>query len=119
MPESGRRPGMAGLLRDVDDASFQSLVEQHENVVVDAWAPWCAPCHRIEPSLQELAGKFEGRVVIAKLNTDENMRTATQLQIMGMPTLVLFRNGKRVAQVVGAQPKPVIEGAMVKAFGLD
>ena len=77
-------------------------------VLVDFWAPWCAPCRRIAPALEELAGEFAGRVKIAKLNVDEAHELSSQLGIRSIPTLLLFKDGRVAEQYVGARPKSEI-----------
>jgi thioredoxin len=77
-------------------------------VLVDCWAPWCPPCRAIAPTLDQLAAESGGRYVIAKLNVDENPGTAGQYRIQGIPTLLLFKNGKLVDQIVGLAPKPTL-----------
>jgi len=77
-------------------------------VLVDAWAEWCGPCRMIAPVLDQLAEESGGRYKIAKLNIDENPRTAGQFNIRSIPTLLIFKNGKLVDQIVGVQPKPAI-----------
>jgi thioredoxin 2 len=77
-------------------------------VLVDAWAPWCGPCRMIAPTLDQLAAESAGRYTIAKLNVDENPRTAAEYRIEGIPTLLLFKNGKLVDRIVGLAPKPTI-----------
>lgn len=74
-------------------------------VLVDFWAPWCAPCRAIAPILDELASEFPGKVKIAKVNTDENQQLAMQYNVFSIPTLMLFQNGQVVEQFVGVQPK--------------
>jgi thioredoxin 1 len=103
---------------DINDADFAQFVKQHPNVVVDAWAPWCGPCKRIAPILEELAKEYEGNVAIGKLNTDENQRTAMSYGIMSIPTLLVFKNGQRVDQIVGLAPKDTLKSKFDKAFGL-
>jgi thioredoxin len=92
----------ATFARDVVDASSS------RPVLVDAWAEWCGPCRMIAPVLDELAAESGGRYKIAKLNVDENPRTAGQFNIRSIPTLLIFKNGKLVDQLLGAQPKPAI-----------
>jgi thioredoxin 1 len=90
----------------VTDASFESEVLQSDKLtVVDFWAEWCGPCKMMNPVLDELSKELEGRVVIAKLNVDENPEIPTNLMIRGIPTFVMFKGGKEVARIVGAQSK--------------
>ena len=88
--------------RDVIDASSS------RPVLVDAWAEWCGPCRIIAPVLDQLAAESAGRYKIAKLNVDENPRTAREFNIRSIPTLLIFKNGKLVDQLIGAQSKPAI-----------
>ena len=77
--------------------------------LVDFWAPWCAPCRAVAPVLDQLAGEYGGRLVVGKLNVDENGPIAAQYNVMGIPTLVLFSGGNEVARLVGAQSKEKIK----------
>ena len=94
---------------EVTDSTFKETVERHPLVVVDCWAPWCGPCRMVAPIIEELALDYAGKVMFAKLNVDENRRTATQYQIMGIPTLLVFKHGKLVDTIVGALPKQMLE----------
>src|SRR6185369_14358368 len=89
----------------ITDADFDSLI-QNSNVpvVVDFWAQWCGPCRALAPLLEKLAGDFAGRLVVAKINVEENDQVATRLKVQGLPTLLFFCNGKQVDQQVGAPP---------------
>jgi thioredoxin 1 len=90
----------------VDDKSFNGVViEAKVPFLVDFWAPWCAPCRGIAPMVDELAGEYSGRVGFAKVNVDENPRVATEYGIRSIPTLLLFKEGKPVKQIVGLRPK--------------
>lgn len=90
----------------VSDNTFQKeVIDSELPVLVDFWAPWCAPCKMIAPFVEELATEFDGRVKFAKVNTDDNQLNAGQLGIRGIPTLILFKNGKETDRVVGAVPK--------------
>ncbi len=94
----------------VTDATFsQEVLQSSIPVLVDFWAPWCAPCRMVAPVLEELAKDYAGRIKIAKLNTDENQQTAMQHRIQGIPTLLFVKNGQVVDQVVGAVPKPTLD----------
>lgn len=93
----------------VSDAEFPAKVLQSAvPVLVDFWAPWCGPCRMVAPSLEELAGEYAGRLVIAKVNTDEDAINAQRLRVQGIPTLVFFAGGREVDRVVGALPKAAL-----------
>jgi len=93
----------------LNDANFdQEVIQSDLPVLVDFWAPWCAPCKMIAPVLVELAGDYAGRLKVAKLNVDDGPGTARTYGIQGIPTLVLFRGGREVERFVGALPKQVL-----------
>lgn len=88
------------------DQSFQEKVLKSEKpVLVDFWAPWCGPCRMVSPVIEELAKEFDGKVVIGKMNVDENPQVAGQFGIMSIPTVMLFHGGKPVKALIGAQGK--------------
>jgi len=90
----------------VTDATFKAEVLASElPVLVDFWAEWCAPCHRLAPVLDELSEEYDGRARIVKLDSDENPETTREYGVMSMPTLIVFRGGQVVSQVIGAHPK--------------
>jgi len=99
---------------EVTDLNFKQFISSNKYSVVDFWAEWCAPCRAIAPIVKELAEQYAGKVVFGKLNVDENPRTASEYGIMGIPTLILFKDGRPVDMVVGAVPKRVLEGRIVK-----
>ena len=86
-------------------------------VLLDAWAPWCGPCRMVGPIMEQLAAESKGRYRIAKLNVDENPGTAAQFQIQSIPTMLIFKNGKLVDRLVGAQPKPAILARLMSHVG--
>ena len=97
---------------DVTDASFESEVLQAETpVVVDFWAPWCGPCHAVEPILAALAEEHEGAVKFVKLNIDENLQTASRYEVLSIPTAILFQGGEARGTVIGARPRSYYEQA--------
>ncbi len=93
----------------VDAKNFDEVISKYENVVVDFWAEWCMPCRMIAPIIDQLAKEYAGKVVFAKLNTDENPQVAARFGITGIPTLIFFKNGKPVDKIIGAYPKGEIE----------
>ena len=99
---------------DITDQQFDAFVAAAPFVVVDFWAEWCGPCHVIDPIVEDLARKYDGRVTFAKVNADENPMKIRLFGIMGIPTLLMFRNGTLVDTVVGAVPKATLEGRILK-----
>jgi len=96
------------------DDNFNELTKKHPYLVVDCWAPWCGPCRMLSPTVDAMAKDYVGKVVFAKLNTDENTETASKFRIMSIPTLLFFKNGKLVDKAIGALPRPMLESQVKK-----
>jgi len=91
------------------DADMDEAVKKYATIVVDCWAPWCGPCRMVHPIIEELAKEMQGEIVFGKLNVDENPVTSTKHQIMSIPTLLVFKNGALVDQIIGAMPKNILK----------
>ena len=94
---------------DITDATFENEVLKSDSItVVDFWAPWCGPCRKMGPVLDEIASDFNGKIKVAKINTDENLKTAKEYQISGLPSIVIFKIGEPKETLVGLMPKSSI-----------
>ena len=104
----------------VNDGNFEAEVLTASNsqpVMVDFWAEWCRPCHMLAPTVAEIAQDYEGKLKVMKLNVDEAMNSAGRYNIRGIPTLLVFKNGQVVEQIVGAVPKEQITKALERHLG--
>ena len=108
---------MSEHIHYVTDANFEAEVLQSATpVLVDYWAEWCGPCKMIAPNLDDVSKEYAGKLKVAKLNIDDNQETPAKFGIRGIPTLILFKGGKMVDQLVGNQPKEVIEQLLAKSL---
>jgi thioredoxin 1 len=92
----------------VNDADFDKFVTKYPVVLIDCWAPWCGPCRMVAPVIDALAREMSGTVVFGKLNTDENSAVPNKFSISAIPTMLIFKDGKMVDRIVGAQPKEAL-----------
>lgn len=106
---------MSGIT--VTDTTFDTeIMKSAVPVLVDFWAVWCGPCRMQDPILEEVVKEFEGKVKVAKLNVDENPDTAAKYSVMSIPTLLLFRNGEVVKQMIGVQSKETLSNEFDKVI---
>ncbi|NLF88476.1 thioredoxin [Candidatus Bathyarchaeota archaeon] len=96
------------------DQNFEQTISTNKTVLVDFWATWCGPCRALAPTIAELAAEYSGKVLIAKLDVDQNPETAEKFQVFSIPTMVLFKDGKEADRLVGLCPKSRITDAIAK-----
>jgi len=102
----------------IEDSNFDKVVLQAKiPVLVDFWADWCGPCRMVAPLVEELAEEYEGRVSFGKVNVDKNPKVASQYGIMSIPTLIIFKGGKPVSNIVGFRPKNELKKSLDAALG--
>ena len=106
---------MAANIKATSDSNFETdVLKSSTPVLVDFWAEWCGPCKALAPKLEEIAGELAGKITVAKLNVDENPGTPGQFGIRGIPTMILFKDGKQIDQIVGNHPKENIVAMLNK-----
>ncbi len=105
------------IVASATDQNFQKeVLESNIPVLVDFWAEWCGPCRALAPTIEEIATQYQGKLKVMKMNVDENQGTPGQFRIRGIPTLIIFKGGQAVDQLVGAHPKGTISAAVDKAM---
>jgi len=103
------------MAAELNESNFDAeVIESDVPVLVDFWAVWCGPCRMLTPTIEALAGDFDGKIKVAKINVDENQQLAAKYGIMSIPTVMVFKGGKVVEQFIGVQPKGVYEDAINK-----
>jgi len=102
---------------EVSDSNFESeVVKSDVPVLVDFWAPWCGPCRAIAPMVEEISSSYEGKIKVGKMNVDENQATTMKFGIRSIPTLIMFKGGEAIDQIIGAVPKGEIEKVVEKSL---
>ncbi|MFW5975401.1 MAG: thioredoxin [Desulfosalsimonas sp.] len=113
--QEGRK--MAEAIKEISDNTFeQEVLKADQPVLVDFWAPWCGPCKAIAPVLEEISKDYEGKIKIVKCNVDDNPSTPSNYGIRAIPTLILFKNGEKMEQIVGMVQKAKLEDAINKSL---
>jgi thioredoxin 1 len=116
LTEEDNKPKEDKMVLELTGQTFDEAVKNNSSLVVDCWAPWCGPCRMMSPVIDELAEGYKGKVTFAKVNTDENQDIATRYQVMAIPTLLFFKDGKLADRKVGALPKKSLEAELTKTF---
>jgi thioredoxin 1 len=96
------------------EANFEESINKNKVVLVDFWAGWCGPCRALAPTIEELAKEYAGKLLVAKLDVDENPKTAEKFQVFSIPTVVLIKDGCEVERIVGLCPRKQYDGALAK-----
>jgi thioredoxin 1 len=109
-PKEGRMA--EGLLEATTNNWDAEVINAQGLVMIDFWAAWCGPCRMISPTVEELAGEYTGKVKVMKLNTDENSEIASRYKIMGIPTIMFFKGGVKLDQIVGVVPKQQLKAKL-------
>jgi thioredoxin 1 len=98
----------------ITDSSFKEITSKHALALVDFWAAWCGPCQSLAPTIEELARDYAGKILVGKLNVDENPQTAECFQVFSIPTMLIMKNGEEIDRIVGCVQKKYIEAALKK-----
>lgn len=108
---------MSSLVVELTDQTFEAQVKQDLPILVDFWAPWCGPCRAVAPILEKLAADYQGRLMVAKINVDENQQTASKFGVRSIPNLIFFKGGQVAEQVVGGRSENDFKTIIDKVLG--
>ncbi|MCM8818454.1 MAG: thioredoxin [Candidatus Omnitrophica bacterium] len=100
---------MSEYVLKLNKENFEEIIKNNEKVIVDFWADWCMPCKIMAPIFEKLAQKFHNQIIFAKVNVDEEVELAEKFQIMSIPNFIIFKNGNKVEEIVGAMPENIFE----------
>ena len=112
--ELGKDNDNKALVLEARESNLDDLIRNHSLLIIDCWAPWCSPCRMLSPIIDELAAEYQGKITFARLNTDENQPAVAKYQIMAIPTLLIFKDGKLIGRKTGALPEKVLEAELAK-----
>ena len=107
---------MAEGVIEITDKTFANVISDTKPVLVDFWAPWCGPCRAVAPIVEELAADNKDKLIVGKINVDDNQQTAAQYGVTSIPTLIIFKGGEAVERVIGAQSKNALQKAIDSAL---
>jgi len=106
-------------VQHINDDEYDKLVKEGKPLVVDFWAPWCGPCRMIGPIFEEISSALGDKVTFAKINVDENQKAASQNGVTSIPSIIFFKDGKRIDTLIGAVPKPMLEQKIKAVFAIQ
>ncbi|MFN4226911.1 MAG: thioredoxin [Candidatus Ratteibacteria bacterium] len=101
---------------NLNNENFNEIIKNNEKVVVDFWASWCMPCKIVAPAFENLAKKYKTSIIFAKVNVDENPDIAAKFEIMSIPNFIIFKNGEKIGEIVGAYPENILEEKILNFF---
>jgi len=114
MEESREKKNLGGQVIHISDSNFNEIAKKNPLILIDFFADWCMPCRMMAPVIEELAKEYAGKVLVGKINVDENPATADRFQVFSIPTLVIMKAGEEVDRIVGFVPKSQVEARLKK-----
>jgi thioredoxin 1 len=112
-----KKPRMSDGPIHLTDSNFNNIIKKHHVALIDFWAPWCGPCQSFGPTIEEVNKEYAEKILVGKLNVDENPKTAESYKVLSIPTILIMKNAKEVDRIVGCVPKKDIESALRKQLG--